>query len=293
MQLMGSCQNLWFNLRMNIRNLILIFSSIMIGFCLTLYFQSENSVQSMNFEQYKNLNYNESRSHSLAEFNEKIVPHRLEDLISEVYEKNRLLGEKTRVMEIGFGNGRALMELKKLFPEIEFYGINKEKTHTFYRRESFILTALKFDIMTKLEAEDRGLPYVVFQDLDFGQRIPYAENKFDVIYSQETIPHIRYTFELFNEIMRVLKKGGTSIHTDLSGVNIFARGVIISLKEASKEFRKRGIEFYVLDNAQSVRFKKPDFNAIFPVTPHQPIPLKLSDLSIEMRRPEMSYNLNF
>lgn len=247
----------------------------------------------MNFEQYKNLNYNEARSHSLAEFNEKIVPHRLEDLISEIYERNRLLGEKTRVMEIGFGNGRALMELKKLFPDIEFYGINKEKTHTFYRRESFILTALKFNIMTKLEAEDLGLPYVVFQDLDFGQRIPYAENKFDVIYSQETLSYVRYTFELFNEIMRVLKKGGTSIHTDLTGVNVFSRGVIISLKEASKEIRKRGIEFYVLENPQSIRFKKPDFNAVFPLTPHQMIPLKLDNLSLEQRRPEMSYNLNF
>lgn len=293
MQLMGSCQNLWFNLRMNLRNLIIIFSTIIVGFCLTLLFQTENSVQSMYFEQYKNLHYNESRSHSLAEFNEKIVPHHLEDLISEVYEKNRLLGLKTRVMEIGFGNGRALMELKKLFPDIEFYGINKEKTRTFYRRESFILTALKFNIMTKLEAEDKGLPYVVFQDLDFGQRIPYDENKFDVIYSQETLTHIRYTFELFNEIMRVLKKEGTSIHTDLSGVNLFARGVNISLKEASKEIRKRGIEFYVLENPQSIRFKKPDFNAVFPVTPHQAIPLKLDNLSIEMRRPEMSYNLNF
>ena len=293
MQLMGSCQNLWFNLRMNFRTFIIIISTIMIGFCLTLFFQTNNTDHSMNFEQYKNLNYNESRSHSLAEFNEKIIPHRLEDLISEIYERNRLLGEKTRVMEIGFGNGRALMELKKLFPEIEFYGINKEKTHTFYRRESFILTALKFNIMTKVEAEDLGLPYVVFQDLDFGQRIPYAENKFDLIYSQETLSHIRYTFELLNEIMRVLKKGGTSVHTDLLGVNVFAKGVIVSLKEASKEIRKRGIEFYVLENPQSIRFKKPDFNAIFPVTPHQAIPLKLDNISIEQRRPEMSYNLNF
>lgn len=292
-ELVGSCQNLWFNFKMNIRNFILIFSSIMIVFCLTLFFQSENSVQSMNFEQYKNLNYNESRSHSLAELNEKIAPLRMEDVISEAYDKNKLLGVKTRVMEIGFGNGRALMELKKLFPDIEFYGINKEKTHTFYRRESFILTALKFDIMTKPEAEDGGLPYLVFQDLDFGQRIPYDENKFDVIYSQETLLHIRYSFELFNEIMRVLKVGGTSIHTDLTGVNIFARGVIVSLKEASKEIRKRGIEFYVLENEQSIRFKKPDFNAVFPVTPHQAIPARIDNLSVDMRRAEMSYNLNF
>ena len=279
-------------LRMNLRNILLLFSVVMIGFCLTLYFQAESNVQSMNFEHYKSLNYNTSRSHSLAEFNVKLAPYRIENIISEIYERNKLLGEKTRVMEIGFGNGRVLMELKKLFPEAEFYGINKEKTVTFYRRESFILTALKFNIMTKVEAEALSLPYVVFQDLDFGQKIPYNENKFDVIFSQATLGNIRYTFELFNEIMRVLKKGGVSIHSDVTGVNVYSRGVSISMKEATKEFRKRGIDIYVLDNPQTLRFRKPDQNALFPVTPHQPIPLKIDSLSPEQSRPEMSYNLN-
>ena len=275
---------------MNLRNILLLFSSVMIVFCLTLYFQTDNSVESMNFEQYKNLNYNKSRSHSLAEFNEKIAPLRIEDQVSEVYEKNKILGEKTRVMEIGFGNGRVLIELKKLFPDVEFYGINKSKTLTFYRRESFILTALKFNLMTEVEAREMVLPYIVFQDLDFGQRIPYDDNKFDLIYSQSTLPYIRYTFELFNEIMRVLKKDGVSIHADVTGVNVYSKGVIISMKDASKEFRKKGIDFYVLENPQSVRFKK-NFDTVFPVTPHQPIPASLKNLSIDQNRSDMSYNL--
>ena len=265
----------------------------MIGFCLTLYFQSDSAVQSMHVDQYKSLNYNKARSHSLAEFNEKIIPLRIEDVISEVYEKNKLLGEKTRVMEIGFGNGRVLIELKKLFPDVEFYGINKEKTHTFYRRESFILTALKFDLMSKVEAKNMILPYVVFQDLDFGQRIPYADNKFDVIYSQSTLAYVRYSFELFNDIMRVLKKGGVSLHADVTGVNIYSRGVIISMKQASYEFRKKGIDIYVLDNPGSLRFKKPDHNVLFPVTPHQTIPPNFENISSEQKRPEMNYNFNF
>jgi ubiquinone/menaquinone biosynthesis C-methylase UbiE len=275
---------------MNLRNILLLFSSVMIVFCLTLYFQTDNSVESMNFEQYKNLNYNKSRSHSLAEFNEKIAPLRIEDQVSEVYEKNKILGEKTRVMEVGFGNGRVLIELKKLFPDVEFYGINKSKTLTFYRRESFILTALKFNLMTEVEAKEMVLPYIVFQDLDFGQRIPYDDNKFDLIYSQSTLPYIRYTFELFNEIMRVLKKDGVSIHADVTGVNVYSKGVIISMKDAGKEFRKKGIDFYVLENPQSVRFKK-NFDTVFPVTPHQPIPANLKNLSIDQNRSDMSYNL--
>lgn len=277
---------------MNLRNILLLFSVIMIAFCLSLFFQTETPVQSMNYEQYKNLNYNKSRSHSLEEFNTKIAPHRIEDIISEAYEKNKLLRTKTRVMEVGFGNGRVLMELKHLFPDVEFYGINKAKTRTFYRRESFILTAMKFNLMTNEEAENTILPYVVFQDLDFGQKIPYGENKFDLIYSQSTLPYIRYTFELFNEIMRVLKTGGVSIHTDVTGVNIYEKGVNISLKDAATEFRKRGIDFYVLDNVQSVRFKKPNQQAVFPLTPHWPIPTQIDNLSEEQKRPEMNYNFN-
>lgn len=277
---------------MNFRQLLLLFSLIMIGFILTLYFQTESTVQSMNYEQYKSLQYNESRSHSLEDFNKEISPFRLEELISEIYERNRLAGEKTRIMEVGFGNGRVLMELKKKFPEIEFYGINKEKTHTFYRRESFVLTALKFEIMTKVETEALTLPYVVFQDIDYGQRIPYDENKFDLIYSQGLIPHIRYTFEFFNEIMRVLKKNGTSIHSDFTGVNIFSKGVLLPMNEALREIRRRGIEIYQLDNPKSIRFKKPEYNVLFPLTPHQPVPKQLDNLSHDLRRPEMSYNLN-
>lgn len=265
----------------------------MIGFILTLYFQTESTVQSMNYEQYKNLNYNESYSHSLEDFNQRISPFRLEELIMEIYERNKLAGEKTRIMELGFGNGRVLMELKKRFPEVEFYGITKEKTRTFYRRESFVLTALKFDILTQTEMDAMTLPYLVFQDLDYGQRIPYDENKFDLIYSQGLIPHIRYTFELFNEVLRVLKKGGISIHSDFTGVNVFARGVMIPLNEAYREFRKRGIEIYALDDPRSIRFKKPEFNVFFPVQPHQAIPKQIENLSHDQRRPEMSYNLTY
>ncbi len=247
----------------------------------------------MNYDQYKSLQYNESRSHSIEELNEKITPLTLEEVISQIYEKNRLAGEKTRVMEIGIGNGRVLMSLKKIFPEVEFYGINKEKTHTFYRRESYILTAFKFSIFNKEEIESIELPYVVFQDLDFGARIPYNENKFDLVYSQSTIPHIKYKFELFNEIMRVLKPGGTSIHADVTGVNIYARGIVLDTKESMRELRKKGIDIYSLDRPTSQRFKKQNSNQLFPVTPHQPLPSQIDSISSEQRRPEMGYNLSY
>lgn len=278
---------------MYLRNGLLFISVLMIGFCLSLYFQSDPSVGSFNWDQYKNLSYHEERSHSLEEFNKKIAPMRLQDLISEMSERNNLAGEKTRIMEIGVGNGRVMMELKKLFPEVEFYGINKEKTHTFYRRESYILTALKFDIMTKPELESMELPFIVFTDIDFGNPIPYKNDKFDLIYSQDTMKHINYKFELWSEVMRVLKPDGISIHTDITGLNIYSDGLVMGPREAYQEMKKKGFNIYVLENPTTLVFKKTDNDhIIFPVTPHRPLPEHPESLSEEQRRPDMGYNLN-
>lgn len=274
---------------MGLRNILLFISVIIVGFCLSLYFQTSQPTQSVNFEQYKNLQYNEERSHSLHDLDAKLSPYKIEDIIQELHEKNKLAGEKTRVMEIGTGNGRVLMELKKLFPDVEFYGVNKEKTHTFYRRESFILTALKFQIFNKTEVDEIELPYIIFQDLDFGARIPYDENKFDVIFSQDTMPHIKYKFELFNEILRVLKPGGMSLHTDMTGLNIYWKGIVLDLRDALAEIRRRGIEIHTLENKKSIRFKKGEETTIFPVAPHIPIPQNPSHGSQD--NGEMNYNL--
>lgn len=278
---------------MSLRNVLLTISCIIVGLCLSLYFQTETNVQSVNWDQYKNLQYNEERSHSLEDFNQKIMPFKLQDIIQEIYEKNRLAGEKTRVMEIGAGNGRVIMELKKQFPDVEFYAINKEKTHTFYRRESFMLTALKFEIFTKTDIEGIDLPYIVFQDLDFGNRIPYDANKFDLIYTQSVIPLIKYKFELFNEIMRVLKPGGISFHSDVTGINLYSKGIVLDLRDALAEFRRRGLDITTLENRETIRFRKGEENSLFPVEPHHAIPANTQNLSQELRRPEMGYNITY
>lgn len=276
---------------MQLRSALLLFSATIIAFCLSLFFQSNQTVQSINLDQYSNLQYNEERSHSLEDLERKISPYNLEEIILEIYQKNHLAAEKTRIMEIGTGNGRVLMELKKKFPDIEFYGVNKEKTHTFYRRESFIHTALKFGIFNKTEVEATTLPYLIFQDLDFGHRIPYENNKFDLIFSQGTIDYIKYKFELFSEILRVLKPEGLSFHTDISNLQIYKKGLVLDIRDALAEIRKRGIEISALEVTSSIRFKKSSALAIFPLIPHQPIPENLESIPAELRRPQMGYNL--
>lgn len=281
----------WFNTVMYLRNILILFSLVFLGFTLSLYFQTDQNVDTLNWDQYKSLTYDDDRSHSLQDVNKKIAPLSLEGIIQEIWERNRLSGEKTRVMEIGAGNGLALMALKNQFPDIEFYAINRKKTHTFYRRESFILTALKFDLMTRPELKDIDLPYVIFQDLDFSRPIPYGAEKFDLIYSYDRLRHVKYKFELLNEVMRVLKPGALSLHTDVTGINVYARGVILDKKEAFYEMRKRSIDINTLDNPLSIRIKKGPVYRPFPVTPHHPLPENLENIPEELRRPVMGYNL--
>jgi SAM-dependent methyltransferase len=277
---------------MNFRNILLSISVIIIGLCLSLYFQTKQDVDQVNWEQYGTVEFKDEKSHSLRVFNTKITPYNLEDILQEVMEKNRLGGDKTRVMEIGTGNGRILMELKKLFPEVEYYGTNREKTHSFFRRESFILTALKLELFNKQELQEMELPYIVFEDPDFGNRLPYNAEKFDIIFSQDLMSQIKYKFELWNEVLRLLKPGGLALHTDVKGLNIYSKGLILDLRNALLEMRRHGIEINTMEDKSTIRFKKGLSLIPFPVSPHQPIAENSKNLGQELSDTQMGYNLS-
>ncbi len=158
-------------------------------------------------------------------------------------------------------------------------------------RHRALVTAITFNILSKAELDGMELPYVIFQDLDFGNPIPYDENKFDIIFSQNTVKHFKYKFELFNEILRVLKPGGISLHTDIPAINIYNNGLVLSTQELIVEFRKRGLEFFVLENRQTFMFRKREEKQTFPLSPHQAIPETPENLPKELGRPDMGYNL--
>lgn len=257
---------------MGLRAFLILTSFVIIMFCVSLVFEDEQDTRSFFIEGYQDLDYHESRSHSLEEFDQKIAPVKIDDIISEALVKNKLAGNKTRVMEIGTGNGRVLMALKKKFPEVEFYGINKEKTHTFYRRESYIHSALHFGIFNKTEIENIELPYIIFADVDFGNQIPYGNEKFDLIFSQSTLQYIKYKFELFNEILRLLRPGGISVHTNFKGVRLHLNNISLDETDGIDELRKRGMDIRRLENKSSLYFKRGNNFKLFPVKPRTPVP---------------------
>ncbi len=114
-------------------------------------------------------------------------------------EKNRLRktaelirGTKLSVLEIGCSDGRFLYENKKRWNNITGVDTDKNK--------------LK-------KASERNYPVPSkFLNIDFGKTpMPFLENNFDIIISIATLQYIYDLDLLFNEVFRVLKKGGTFI----------------------------------------------------------------------------------
>lgn len=272
---------------MYLRKVILIFSFLIIAFSLSLYFQTGQDMDISNIGDFKGHKSDQGRKHNLAQINQVITPYTLEEMIEKRVAANRLLRDKTRVMEIRGGNGLAVMELKKKFPEVEFYVINRRKNHSIYRREGLASAALHDGLFTLNDIKDIDLPYLLFRDLDFGNTIPYDENKFDLIFSYSTLPLIKYKFEFLSETLRVLKNGGISIHTGPGDLNLYKSGIKMSEREVFHKLRKVG--FNINYNEKILMFEKVDNNYIIPLTPHFPIPLKTEEN--DNKKLDMSYHL--
>jgi len=111
---------------------------------------------------------------------------------------------KVRILEIGFGEGRLLLELKKIFPShsIELYGLNKQKEGGMYSRADLMENAKRF----KISVAQDNLPKLFFYDADNG--LKFESNSFDLVISQTTFIYIKNKARLIEEVYRVLKKNG-------------------------------------------------------------------------------------
>lgn len=110
---------------------------------------------------------------------------------------------KIKVLEIGAGYGKSLLELKKMFGDkIETYGINKEKKWDVNLVKKF---GLYENIFSKKEI-DINLPKIYI--LDAGKKLPFNSESFDFIYSGSTIQYIHDKAFFLEEVNRLLKKDG-------------------------------------------------------------------------------------
>ncbi len=105
--------------------------------------------------------------------------------------------KKIKVLEVGTGYGRALLELKQLFGEkIETYGINAE--HEWDEK------------IVKLYArhENFRVPLPKIYILDAGKTLPFKNESFDFIFNPATMQYIPDKIKFIEETNRILTKEG-------------------------------------------------------------------------------------
>ncbi len=169
--------------------------------------------------------------------------------------RQRLSTENTvRILELGFGEGVCLLELRALFPDkrVKFYGINDIKKGNMKKRSDFLENAKKFGI----DVPKNLLPKPFFYDA--GKGLHFDDNYFDAIISQVAIPYVGDKSKLLEEFWRVLKPQGKAFlhidtyekfYPDFLQVSketprfvIYKKGKLIKVSEHLNKFRKKGFD---------------------------------------------------
>lgn len=146
------------------------------------------------------IEWNRGRLRGLAEAKERIGDITLP--IKKLLKEKR----KIRVLEVGCGYCRALMELKKLFGNrVETHGINLEKRWDVKLARRY---GLKHKIFTKKDI-DQNLPKIHI--LDAGKKLPFKSGSYDFIFSQASVQYIHDKALFLEEVNRLLSKKGTAI----------------------------------------------------------------------------------
>lgn len=90
------------------------------------------------------------------------------------------------VMDLGCGSGKSVHMFKKKSPDIKWVGLDITNTIT--------LELSQF----------KNSEFLVYD----GVNIPFKDNSFDIIYSNQVFEHVEHPKELLREVHRVLKPGG-------------------------------------------------------------------------------------
>jgi SAM-dependent methyltransferase len=149
-----------------------------------------------------------SVSRSLADFDAKFGA----GAILRAIEGRRRTNAPVRVLEIGCGEGRVLMELRKMYPDAELHGINRKPWELMQGSGSLAETATHYRIFGPGELPGLALPAIHFCD---AASLPFPSDHFDVIVSQVAVPYVARKDLMLAEAWRVLKPGATAfLHMD-------------------------------------------------------------------------------
>lgn len=118
---------------------------------------------------------------------------------------------KARVLEVGCGEGRLLLDLMKKIPDLELHGVNKEPWKGFRDAKGIRRVARRHEYFTKDELKalpDDALPAMKFAD---ASSLPYEDGTFDLVVSQVALPYVERRIEAIAEIYRVLRPRGMAL----------------------------------------------------------------------------------
>jgi SAM-dependent methyltransferase len=149
-----------------------------------------------------------SRSRSLADYDAKFG----EAVILRAIAGRRSGTSEVCLLEIGCGEGRVLMELRKAFPSIELHGINRNPWPAMQGSASLLHTAMHYGIFAPGELSSIVVPAVHFYD---AEALRFPAGYFDIVISQVSVPYVPRKERLLEEVWRTLKPGGTAfLHID-------------------------------------------------------------------------------
>jgi len=145
---------------------------------------------------------------SLFETNHKILK---DSQILETTLSARLAqGRAVKVLEVGFGRARALLELAWRFrnERAAFYGVDKKQEPPIQKRGDLAGIAREYAIAPEAELAGFVCPEIFFYD---ATRLHFDDDSLDLIYSVKTIRFIEDKAAFLEEVCRVLKPGGVAL----------------------------------------------------------------------------------
>ena len=166
-----------------------------------------------------------------------------------------------RVLELGCGYGTVLLEIARRYgPRVELHGVNRqlEDGDADIMRRNGIERGL---IKPEAVAAD-ALPAIVYVDIAEG--LPFADNGFDIVYSQVAWLYFSNKVRVLREVSRVLREDGLAkIDADELRpglpreyqrlVEIWEDGRLVPFRDYARRF---GIAFAPVSEGEYLRFGK-------------------------------------
>lgn len=232
-----------------------------------------------------------SRSRGLVEFERLFPPGLVAETVANAS------GEPVRVVEIGCGEGRLLLDVLRLRPDVEAHGINKRPWPAMTGQASFRDAALRYDVFTEDELRRVRLPEAWFYD---ASELRFEDASVDLVVSQIAIPYVERKDLLLEEVWRVLRPGGRALlNIDSRGPGapdfmrvetprfvIHRDGAPLPLSTLLAERRAAGLDVTVHESAPDEKRGRVRVNVRFEKNSDRPLALGLDP------DPESSFPLN-